>query len=116
MRYYLDEGLASVPQLRFGPPTTAPAFSVSSGVKPEVSDSRTSYLELGGPVPRTAVDGESATSTCSLCAARLDADVERDEKNEAISEGSDRDTCNFFPSLPITTFLLAISSRSISSQ
>jgi hypothetical protein len=89
LRYYLDEGLTSVP--RFGSPMTAPAFSVSSRVKPTTSDSGSNYLGLGCPAPGTT-DGESVTSTCSLCAARLDADAEGDEEYEATSEGSGRDT------------------------
>jgi hypothetical protein len=101
LRYYLDEGLTSVP--RFGSPMTAPAFSVSSRVKPTTSDSGSNYLGLGCPAPGTT-DGESVTSTCSLCAARLDADAEGDEEYEATSEGSGRDTRKFFFRLSSTTF------------
>jgi hypothetical protein len=82
LRYYLDEGLTSVP--RFGSPTTAPAFSVSSPVKPTYPDSASGYLGLGCPVPGQIVDVESATSTCSLCAARLDTDAKDDEEYEAL--------------------------------
>lgn len=101
LRYYLDEGLTSGPQ--FGPPMPAPAFSVSSRVKSTSSDSKSSYLGLGCPIPE-----ELATGTCSRCAARLDAGVEGDEEAEATSEESesDRDTCNFFLRLLTTTFLI----------
>ncbi|KAI9456860.1 hypothetical protein BJY52DRAFT_1379845 [Lactarius psammicola] len=96
LRYYLDEGLTSVPQ--FGPPTPASAFSISSRVKyssskavAAVSDSGSSYLGLGCPAPRPMVDGESATSICSLCAAGLDGVVQDCEEYEVTSEGLGRD-------------------------
>ncbi|KAN0132441.1 hypothetical protein V8E53_009867 [Lactarius tabidus] len=85
LRYYLDEELASVPH--FGSPTPAPAFSVSSRVKPTSSGSESSYSGLSCPAPGTTVEEESATGTCSLCAARLDAAAEGDEEYEATPEG-----------------------------
>ena len=89
LRYYLDDGLTSDPQ--FGPPMPTPAFSVSSPVKPTSQDSESNYPGLGCLIPPVVVD-ESATSTCSLCAARVDADVKGDEEVETTSEGSDSDT------------------------
>ncbi|KAN0132447.1 hypothetical protein V8E53_009873 [Lactarius tabidus] len=89
LRYYLDEGLTSVP--RFGSPTTAPAFSVSSPVEPTYPESESSYLGSGCPAPGKTVDVESATSTCSLCAARLGAYSDGDEYGDT-SERSGRDT------------------------
>jgi hypothetical protein len=110
LRYYLDEGLTSVP--RFGSPTTAPAFSVSSRVGPRYPDSGFSYLGLGCPVPEPIVDLESETSICSLCAVRLGTDAAGDEEYEATLEGSCRDTRKFYLRLSITTFLFSVSSRS----
>ncbi|KAF8261961.1 hypothetical protein EI94DRAFT_1744836 [Lactarius quietus] len=90
LRYYLDEGFISVP--RFGPPTPTPAFSVTWGVTPTSSDSGSSYLGLGCPIPGPTVDEESTTGICSLCAARLDADTGDCEESEATSEGLGRET------------------------
>jgi hypothetical protein len=110
LRYYLDEGLTSVPH--FDSPTTAPAFSVSSGVEPTSLDSGPSYLGLGSSSPGKTVDEESATSTCSLCAARLNADAEDDEEYKATSEGLGRDTRNVFLRWSITTPSFCVSSLS----
>lgn len=81
MRYYIDEGRIPVPQ--FGLSTPAPPFSVSLPVKstpPEaaaaVPDSGFSYLGLGCTIPRQTFDGESASTICSLCAARLGSDAQ----------------------------------------
>ena len=115
LRYYLDYGLTSNPQ--FSPPTPTPAFSVSSRIKSTSSDSESSNLGLGCPIPPTVVE-ESATGTCSSCAAKLDAGVESDEEVEAASEESgsgsesDRDTRNVSLCLLTTAFLFSASSRS----
>ena len=101
LRYYLDEGRTSVPQ--FGPPTSAPAFSVSSEVKSTSSEvvssapgSESSHLGLGYPVPMPTFDGESTTPICSLCAARLSADSQAPKEDEEL--GGDKR--KFFPSRP----------------
>ena len=95
LQYYLDMRRTSAPQ--FGPPTPASGFSVSSGVKlmsSEVVDSvpgsESRYLRLSCPVPGPMFDGEPATTICSLCAARLDADTSGCEE-------LGRDTHNCFP-------------------
>lgn len=92
---------------QFGPPTSASAFSVSSGVKPTSSDVvnsvpglQSSYLGLGCPVPGLTFDGESATTICSLCAARLDVDSRGCDDYEELG----RDTRNCFPRRPIIAF------------
>jgi len=108
LRYYIDEGLTSVPQ--FCPPTTASAFSVSSRVKcsgavAAVPDPGSIYLGSGCPAPVPTVDIETATSICTLCAARFDADTQGCEEYEATSEGLGRDTRNFFPCRTIAAFL-----------
>ncbi|KAI9456854.1 hypothetical protein BJY52DRAFT_1275024 [Lactarius psammicola] len=93
LRYYLDEGLTSVPQ--FGPSIPASAFSVSSRVKSmssdAVPDSGSSCFGLGCPASGPTVDGESTTSLCSLCAAKLDADVQGCEEYGATSKRLGRD-------------------------
>src|SRR6266404_7840577 len=95
-RYYVDEGRASVPQ--FGPPAPGFAFSVSSRLN---SDSFASvrehiYFGLGCPAPVPTNDEESATSICSLCAAKFGTDATDRAEFEATSEIPGRDTRNFF--------------------
>ncbi|KAN0132431.1 hypothetical protein V8E53_009857 [Lactarius tabidus] len=89
LRYYLDEGLTSVPH--FGPPAPAFAFSVSSGAKSTssegvaaVASSGVIYIGLGCPVPGPTFVEETATATCSLCAAKLDADAQGCEGYEEL--------------------------------
>src|SRR6266404_6593388 len=101
-RYYVDEGRASAPQ--FGPPAPGFAFSVSSRLNYMSSDSfaserESSYFGLGCPAPAPTNDEESATSICSLCAAKFGTDATdraRGAEFEATSETSGRDTLNFF--------------------
>jgi len=102
LRDYLGE--AFVP--RFGPPTPAPAFSVASRVA--VPHSGSGYLGLGCPAPGPAVDRESSTRICSLCAARLDADVQGCKEYEATPEGLDRDKRNFFSLSVRHCFLISL--------
>lgn len=87
LRYYLDEGRSSAPH--FGPPVPAFAFSVSSGDKSTSSEgvaavagSGSIYIGLGCPVPGPTFYGDSATTICSLCAARLDPGAEGCEEYE----------------------------------
>lgn len=100
MRYHIDERRIRAPQ--FGLSTPAPPFSVSPPVKsnpPEaaaaVPDSGFSYLGLGCTIPRQTFDGESSSTICSLCAARLGSDAQDFGQFEELG----RDIRNVFSSL-----------------
>lgn len=85
-RHYLDSGRVSLPKV--GAPMPASASSVTPKIvnsSPTTHESDARPSDSSSPAPAT-VDVESATSTCSLCAARVTLSSQGPGGNDILTE------------------------------